>query len=123
VDLVAAEYLICDFRLEKLRVLFGVQEPGNKQKPNVQVPGLEEGRQEVPRVDRQVVTLIGVDGGLEGGEELRRQVVLGLVKLGHQLVDLVEVQKVLRLVIEHAEPLPLQDEHLVIQLALVEPPQ
>ena len=62
-------------------------------------------------------------GGLEGGEELRLQMVLGLVQLSHQLVNLVEVTQVLRLVIEHAEPFPLQDKHLVYQLTLMDVPR
>ena len=88
---VAVEDLVVDFRLEELRVQVRVQEPRDHREFYLDVPGLREGGQQVALVQGQVVALIAVDGRLEGREELRRQVVLGLVQLLHQLVDRGEV--------------------------------
>ena len=60
---------------------------------------------------RLIVSLIAGKGRLEAGKELRRQDVLGLAQLLHQLADRVEVDQATRLLVLHVDALALLNCH------------
>lgn len=70
-------------------------------------------------MNRQVVSVIAMDGALEACEQLRTEVFLRFIQSLDHLVDLVEVEELLGHVICHPEVLTLQDHHLLIELFLL----
>lgn len=101
------KYFVIYFFLEQTRIRFTLQHSIDNNESEVNIPHFCHGSKHIPTMKRYVISLIGMDMGIEPFKELRVHKILCLIQFQNQLVYLVEVQKWLRDVEYHFEILDL----------------